>query len=124
MKGKNENFIVKMVITDLDGTLFKTDKPISRYTIETMQKVRNMGIKVIYATARGDSTKLLVPHEIFDGYVLLNGAKAYTNNKLVYNREIPADIYMPFLKKLSNKNLKVAAEINGIHYSNYNVKEK
>lgn len=124
MQRKKEDLVIKMVVTDLDDTLFKTDKSISKYTTETIQKVRNTGIKVIFATARGDSTKLLVPYEIFDGYVLLNGAKAYTNNKLVYNREIPADIYIPFLKNLSNNDLKVAAEINGIHYSNYNVKEK
>ena len=59
--------------------------------------------------------KLLVPYEMFDGYVLLNGAKAYTDNRLVYDREISSEIYIPFLKNLSKNNLKVAAEINGIH---------
>lgn len=120
----DEDSVVKMLVTDLDGTLLKTDKSISMYTIETIKHVRNKGIKVIYATARGSSAKLLVPHEIFDGYVLLNGAKSYANNRLVYSREIQADIFMPFLRELSNKNLEVAAEINGIHYSNFNVKEK
>ncbi len=124
MKSKNEDFIVKMVVTDLDDTLFRTDKSISDYALETIGKVRNRGIKVIFATARGSSTRLLVPYQRFDGFVLLNGAKAYINNKPVYNREISSAIYVPFLKELSNKNLKVAAEIDGIHYANYNVQEK
>jgi Cof subfamily protein (haloacid dehalogenase superfamily) len=113
-----------MVVTDLDGTLFRTDKSISRYTVDTLQMVRNTGIKIIFATARGGSTKLLVPYEMFDGYVLLNGAKAYTDNRLVYDREISSEIYIPFLKNLSKNNLKVDAEINGIHYSDFNVKDK
>ena len=37
---------------------------------------------------------------------------------------ISADIFIPFLRELSNKNLRVAAEIEGIHYANFNVKEK
>ena len=37
---------------------------------------------------------------------------------------ISADIFIPFLRELSNKNLRFAAEIEGIHYANFNVKEK
>jgi 5-amino-6-(5-phospho-D-ribitylamino)uracil phosphatase len=116
--------MIKMVVTDLDETLLRCDKSISKYTIEIIEKVRNTGIKVVFATARGGSTKSLIPYEIFDGYVLLNGAKAYVGNKLIYDREIPSDVYIPFLKNLSNNNLKVAAEINGTHYANFNVKNK
>lgn len=116
--------MIKMIVTDLDETLFRTDKSISKYTIEMIKKVRNKGIKVIFATARGESTKVLVPYELFDGYVLMNGANAYIDNKLIYDRRIWADIYRPFLQYLSNENLKVAAQIEGIHYSNFNVKER
>lgn len=116
--------MIKMVVTDLDETLLRTDKSISKYTIDVIRKVRRYGIKVIFATARGDSTKSMVPYELFDGYVLMNGAKAYVDDRLVYERRIAAEIFIPFLKDLSNKNLKVAAEIDGTHYANFNVKEK
>lgn len=116
--------MIKMVVTDLDETLLRSDKSISKYTFDIIEKVRDTGIKVIFATARGGSTKTLIPYEIFDGYVLFNGAKAYVSNRLIYDREIPADVYIPFLKNLSNSNLKVAAEINGTHYANFNVKNK
>lgn len=124
MKAKRKHSMVKMVVTDLDETLFRTDKSISKYTIDVLHKVRELGVKLLFATARGSSAKSLVPYESFDGYVLLNGARAYVDNKLVYDKEISAHIYKPFLRNLSEKNLKVAAEINGIHYSNFNVKEK
>lgn len=116
--------MTKMVVTDLDETLLRTDKSISKYTIDVINRVRNQGIKIIFATGRGDSTKSLISYELFDGYVLMNGAKAYVNNRLIYDRMILADIFIPFLQELSNKNLRVAAEIEGIHYANFNVKEK
>lgn len=116
--------MAKMVVTDLDDTLLRTDKSISKYTIGIINRIRNRGIKVIFATARGASAKSIIPYELFDGYVLLNGAKAYVNNRLIYERTISADLFRPFLRELSNRNLRVAAEIEGIHYANFNVKEK
>lgn len=116
--------MIKMVVTDLDDTLFKTGKSISTYTIDIIKRIRNQGIKFIFATARGDSTKSLIPYELFDGHVLMNGAKAYVGNRLIYDKRISADIFIPFLQELSNKKLQVAAEIDGVHYANFNVKEK
>lgn len=116
--------MIKMIVTDLDDTLFRKDKSISQYTLKTIERVRQRGIKFIFATARGSSTQALVPFQYFDGYVLLNGAKAYVNKKLVYQAEISPNSYGPLLQKLSSKNLRVAAEIDGIHFSNFNVKEK
>ena len=116
--------MIKMIVTDLDDTLFRTDKSISKYTIDIIKKVRKMGIKTIFATARGDTTKVLVPYDLFDGYVLTNGANAYIDNKLIYESRISSDVFKPFLQKLSNEKLKVAAQIEGIHYANFNVKEK
>ncbi|MCR1900243.1 HAD family hydrolase [Irregularibacter muris] len=116
--------MIKMIVTDLDETLLKTDKTISQYTIDIIKKVRNQGIKFIFATARGSSTRNLIPYELFDGYVLMNGAKAYIDNRLIYDKTIPANIFIPFLQNLSDNGLKVAAEINDMHYANFNVKEK
>jgi len=118
------NYMIKMVVTDLDGTLLRTDKSVSQYTVDVINRVRQQGIKVIFATARGASAQLLIPYELFDGYVLMNGAKAYVNNRLIYDRTIPADIFRPFLRELSNRNLKVAAETEGVHFANFNVKKK
>src|SRR5690625_854759 len=102
--------MIKMIVTDLDETLLRTDKTISQYTMDTLKKARKHGIKVVFATARGGSTKSLVPYELFDGYVLMNGAKAYIENNIIYNKVIPAEVYTPFPTNLSNKNIKVAAE--------------
>ncbi|NLY91545.1 MAG: HAD family hydrolase [Firmicutes bacterium] len=116
--------MIKMVVTDLDDTLLRTDKSVSQYTVDIINRVRERGIKFIFATARGASARLMIPYELFDGYVLLNGAKAYANNRLIYERTISADLFRPFLRELAKRNLKVAAEIEGVHYANFNVNEK
>ena len=59
---------IKMLVTDLDGTLMRDDKTVSERTTTTLKKCRNKGIKVIYATARGNIAPFL-PVEIFDGCV-------------------------------------------------------
>lgn len=116
--------MIKMIVTDLDETLLRSDKTISQYTIDTLRNVKHKGIKIIFATARGGSMRSLIPYELFDGYVLMNGAKAYINNHLVYNKMIPAEVFKPFLHILSEHNLKVAAEVNGVHKANFDVREK
>lgn len=108
----------------MDDTLLRTDKSVSQYTVDIINRVRERGIKFIFATARGASARLMIPYELFDGYVLLNGAKAYANNRLIYERTISADLFRPFLRELAKRNLKVAAEIEGVHYANFNVNEK
>ena len=43
---------MKAIITDLDRTLLRTDKSISRYTIDVLTKCRECGILVMVASAR------------------------------------------------------------------------
>ena len=116
--------MAKMIVTDLDDTLFRCDKTISEYTARVLKGLRQQGMKIVYATARGDSAKLLVPDELFDGHVRVNGAKAHINGRVVYERTIPPDVYTPYLRELSRMGLKVAAEIHGTHYANFKVDQK
>lgn len=37
--------MIKMVVVDLDETLLRTDKSISRYTINMIEKIRNQGVE-------------------------------------------------------------------------------
>jgi len=65
-----------MIVTDLDGTLLRTDKTISSRTQEVLQKCREAGIKVVYATGRGGSADRVAHAELFDGRITMNGAVA------------------------------------------------
>lgn len=43
---------IKLIVTDLDGTLLRTDKTVSDRTIQVLQKCREQGIAIAMATAR------------------------------------------------------------------------
>lgn len=115
---------IKMIVVDLDDTLLKTDKTISDDTLDVLKEAKRRAIKLVFATARGDSAIRLMPEGLFDGYILMNGAKAKIGDKLIYRRAVEASIFAPFLTKLSQRGLKVGAKINGVHFSNFNVHEK
>jgi len=64
---------IKMIVTDLDGTLLRTDKTISERTKDVLRQCRKCGIKVVYATGRGGSAEQRAPSELFDGRISMNG---------------------------------------------------
>lgn len=55
---------IKLIITDMDGTLFHSDKSVSDYTLETIKQIREKGIDFTVCTGRsyawlGDYVPLL-----------------------------------------------------------------
>lgn len=115
---------VKMIVTDLDDTLLRSDKSISPYTLDMLKQVRAKGIKTAFATARGASAKALVPRDLFDAHIFMNGALAFADGALVYSRTIPPQAMRPFLTALTEHKIRAAAEINGTHYANFDVRKQ
>lgn len=66
---------MKAIITDLDRTLLHTDKSISKYTIDIMQKCHKQGIYVMAASAR-PLRDIQVYNDMigFDAITAVNGA--------------------------------------------------
>ena len=66
---------VRMVVTDLDGTLLRDDKTISPFTKAVVAGLRARGVKFALATARPiRSVRGFLPDLGFDGAVYHNGA--------------------------------------------------
>ena len=66
---------IRMIATDLDGTLLRRDKTISAYTAQVFSRLRERGIKVLFATGRPGRTttgfaEMIMPH----GVIQNNGA--------------------------------------------------
>ena len=115
---------IKMLALDLDGTLLKDDKTISKRTIQALKECEKRGIKIICATARGKLDNI-VPEYLFHGRVLKSGATAYLGNDLVYNKTMNIDDVRPFLLAVDHRGLLTAIQNNdGVHYANFNVTEK
>ena len=114
---------IKMIVTDLDGTLLRTDKTISEYTVSVLRRFRDRGVKVTYATARGGTANEVAPAEYFDARIVMNGALALMNDTIVYRCLIPFQIARPLLMACNERGLKITSEISGMHYSNFIVSD-
>jgi Cof subfamily protein (haloacid dehalogenase superfamily) len=110
---------VKMIVTDLDGTLLRTDKTISEYTKNILRKCREKGIKIVYATGRGSSAERVAPNEFFDGRITMNGAIGKIDDDIIYSRLIPYQTARPILMECDKHGINVTSEVNGMHYSNF-----
>jgi len=110
---------IKMIAVDLDGTLFRDDKTVSDRTITALKKCRDKGIKVIYATARGNSAEQLVPGYLFDGCIRMNGAVAYADGLQVYSKRISTSEVKNLLLAADNAGIRFSAELGGSHYTNF-----
>jgi len=117
------DYPIKMIVTDLDGTLLLSDKTISERTIAILNKCREMGIKLVYATGRGGSAESLTSTALFDGKITMNGAIVKVEDTLVHSRLIPYQIARPLLVACDNRGLCIVSETGNIHYSNFVVSD-
>lgn len=115
---------IKMVVFDLDGTLLRTDKSISERTKEVLRRCQNKGIKTVYATGRGSSADVVVPSELFDGKITMNGSVAKMVDEAVYSSLIPCLTARPFLMACNERGLKMTSEITGKHYTNFTIPDE
>ncbi|MDR1663708.1 MAG: HAD family hydrolase [Clostridiales bacterium] len=111
---------VKLIATDLDGTLLRDDKTVSGYTKSVFARCRALGIKTVCATGRG-SAERVVPLEMFDGRILMNGALAYIGAKLIYHMPIPYEAARPFLLACDARGLEIVSQNRFTHYANFPV---
>ncbi len=77
---------IKMIVTDLDGTLLKDDKSISAHTETVIKQLRNSGIIFVLATARPiRAVKAFLPWISYDAAIFHNGAVVMDHEILLKN---------------------------------------
>ena len=92
---------MKMLITDLDRTLLRTDKSVSDFTLDTLKKCRARGIKIVFATARPKNRVDIFPFAaLADAVITDNGAVLYIENRVVNMFGIPPETAKPFVGRL------------------------
>ncbi len=110
---------MKAIITDLDRTLMHTDKSISPYTEEILNRCRQKGILIMVATARPErDIKNRVGSINFDAMTVSNGARVICGHE---RREFGIPTYsavrlLEFLRQQAD--LKVTLETGDVAYSN------
>lgn len=113
---------IKMIVSDLDNTLLHTDKTISDYTAGILNKCRQNGIKMVFATAR---PKRMVMHYLdiipADALILHNGAFVYDGDKQIFHCGISSDITKNILRSISHDfpMATLSVEIDDVFYANF-----
>jgi len=114
---------IKMIVTDLDGTLLKKDKTVSEYTLSVFQQYRDMDVKIVFASARPiRAVKMLNLGWLFDAAIYHNGAVVYVGEKNILRCGISPEVTKEIvLSALKADNLaKLCIEIDDKLYGNFN----
>ena len=115
---------IKMIVTDLDRTLLRTDKTISKLTVDILNRCHEKGIKIIFTTARPKRTVdhfcLNVP---ITALILHNGAVVYVGEKPFGNFGIDSSVKNHILQTLSKgyPNATLSVEIDDVLYANFDI---
>ena len=115
-----------MIVTDLDRTLLRTDKTISKFTLEILNRCHKKGIKIVFATAR---PKRMVDHFCLDmpieALILHNGAVVYVGDEKTpfANWGIDSVVRDNILQNLSKNypDATLSVEIDDILYANFDI---
>ncbi|PGZ09414.1 HAD family hydrolase [Bacillus cereus] len=114
----------KVIISDLDGTLLRSDKTISEKSINILRECKNKGDELIFATARPPrSINQYIPSVLKNEIVICyNGALVLKGNDVLYEMEISKKIILEIIEIGKKYNLhQICLEINDKLYSNFDV---
>lgn len=99
---------MKLVVSDLDGTLLNDDSEVSNETIETIKKLKENGIEFAIATGRSFNSANKIRKKIgLEIYLICNnGANIYDKNgKMIKNNIIPANLIKKIIKFLTHNSI-------------------
>lgn len=90
------------IVLDLDGTLLRGDKTLSRFSQQTLEEVRARGHMLVFATARPPRAVRAVLPEVFwsEFLVCYNGALVLRDGRTVMERAIPASDVIRIMEHL------------------------
>lgn len=115
---------MKAIITDLDRTLLRMDKSISKYTCAVLKKCRDRGILLMAATARPERAILTYQQQIgFDAVTTLNGARIILPGGVLENGIVPHSVEDILKKVTAIPNVTLSMETGDGIYANVSIPE-
>ncbi|MDR2834208.1 MAG: Cof-type HAD-IIB family hydrolase [Streptococcaceae bacterium] len=117
---------IRLIATDLDGTLLKTDKSVSDKTKQTIKECQKLGIAFVPATARDLKTldKMNVTQIAnFDAIITTNGSKIYKDGKIIYRKGLTTKLLNEFLPTILKHFPKqtISINLNEEWYANFDI---
>lgn len=109
--------MIKMIVTDIDGTILKKDFTISNDVINIIKELQKKNIKVVLATGRMycAASKIAKMLDINTPLICYQGAlikNSYGDNKTLYVDPVKPNLALEILKVLKNKNIHTNLYLN------------
>jgi Cof subfamily protein (haloacid dehalogenase superfamily) len=111
----------KLIATDLDGTLVRSDDTVSAYTHEVLDRVRAAGIRLVGATGRGPRLTSLIQHDIraADFLVMAQGGWVLDQAESTYLKTswLPGSMLAPVLATLEAEVGRLSVMIEALEHN-------
>lgn len=118
----------RILLFDLDGTLLRDDKTLSRYTLEIVSKCKERGHLIGISTSRGEKNCLKFLKELKpDILISSGGAFVRANGKIICSSTFSAKETNSFIETARNicgANCEITVDTLDAHYWNYKANPK
>ncbi len=118
----------RILLFDLDGTLLKDDKTLSRYTLEVVSKCKKQGFLIGISTSRGEQNCLKFLKELEpDILISSGGALVRADGKTIYSSSFSAAETKRFIETARNicgADCEITVDTLDAHYWNYKTNPK
>jgi Cof subfamily protein (haloacid dehalogenase superfamily) len=112
---------IRMIVTDLDRTLLRSDKTISDYTVGVLNRCREQCIKIVFATARYFRTidEWLIPTIHFHPDIIIssNGAYVYSADKVWYQALLDPEFANKLIAEIHTRGGQITAGTSRLRLS-------
>lgn len=113
--------MIKLILTDLDNTLLRSDKSISAYTLQVLKECHNQGFLIGFSSARGESASARFINATNPDVFISNGGATISVNGNIISETIlsaeTADFILSMCKNYTHSDITVEA-IDG-YYCNF-----
>lgn len=118
----------KLLLFDLDGTLLRSDKTISNYTLDVLNKCREKGFTIGVSTSRSVQNSLQFISELDPEIIISSGgALVQWNKESIYAAEFSVSETKEFIqtaRKICGVDCEITIDTIDNHYWNYKIDPK
>ena len=118
----------KMLLFDLDGTLLRTDKTISKFTMQELEKCRGQGIMIGVSTSRSEKNSMEFIAELNPDVVISSaGALVKYRGTYIYKAEFTqaeTRNWIQKARKICGEDCEITIDTVEKHYWNYKIDPK
>ncbi len=95
---------IKMIVSDMDGTLLTNDKKITAHTAEILNKLREKGYLVVFASARPLTAISSYKESFSPDYIIANnGSKIIKGDEVIYSDSMKREDAQSILSEFFNE---------------------